>query len=131
MKSNYAEHALIGMGIGFPITLVCMTLIGGFNAIVAEFLVWMIASALYGILSGIVFIKKKDLSLPAAMGIHCLGCLLITVIAATVCGYADSFLSLLMGILPVFFIVYALVYALCVILMKKNEKQINDALNKK
>lgn len=130
MKTNYVEYAVVGMGIGFPITLVCMTLVGGFNDVVAEFLVWMIASALYGVLSGVLFYRKNDLSLPAEMALHCLGCLIVTVAAAAICGYVDSVLTILLGVLPVFVVIYALVYAFCIFLMKENEKQINQALNK-
>lgn len=128
---NYLESAIVGMGIGFPITLLCMTLVGGFNAVVMEFLVWMIASALYGVLSGVLFYKKNELSLPAAMALHCLGCLTVTIAAAAICGYADSIRTLLLGVLPVFLVIYGLVYAFCIFLMKQDEKQINQALEKK
>ena len=57
---KYVLNAIIGMGFGFPITLLGMALIGGYNAVVQEFLVWMVASALYGVLSTIMDEKKKN-----------------------------------------------------------------------
>lgn len=131
MKKHYMENALIGMGIGFPITLACMTLIGGFNAVMMEFLVWMVASALYGMISGAMFYTKNDLPLPAAMALHCLGCLIVTVAAAAICSYSDSVVALVLNVLPVFVVIYVLVYGFCIFLMKKNEKQINQALSEK
>ena len=46
---------ITGIGIGIPITLLCMTCLGGFNAVVKEFLVWTVASALFGALSLLLF----------------------------------------------------------------------------
>lgn len=128
MKMNYAQNAIVGMGFGFPITLLCMTLIGGYNDVIAEFLVWMAASALYGILSGVMFRGKLELPLPAALGLHCLGCLAITLGATVVCGYVTDIVSALPVLIP-FAVIYAVVYGLCVCMMKRNEKQINQALN--
>lgn len=128
-KFSLIDFTITGIGIGIPVTLVCMTLIGGFQSAVAEFLVWTVASALFGIISGLVFHTNHNLNLPVSMALHCLGCLIVATAAGAVCGYADSFPTLLAGILPVFVIVYVLVYALCIFLMKLEEKQINRALN--
>ena len=32
---------LTGIGIGIPVTLICMVSIGGYNPVVQEFLVWV------------------------------------------------------------------------------------------
>ena len=129
MKKNYLLNTIIGMGFGFPITLLCMTLMSGYSEVIREFLVWMVASALYGLLSGVFFNLKSNLPLPVAIIAHCLGCMTITAGAAAICGYAESFLSGLLGILPVFAAVYAAVYVVCFFLMKNDEKQINKALD--
>ena len=55
---KYVLNAIIGMGFGFPITLLCMALIGGCNAVMKELLIWMAASALYGVLSTIMGSEK-------------------------------------------------------------------------
>lgn len=121
--------AFRGLGIGFPVTLLCMTLIGGFNEVIAELLTWMVASALFGIVSGLVFIKS-DLSMPLATAIHCVCCLIIVVSACFICGYTDNLLTLITAILPVFIIIYAIIYLFCFLSMKKYEKEINETLNK-
>ena len=127
---KYVLNAIIGMGFGFPITLLSMTLIGGYNAVVQEFLVWMAASALYGVLSTIMNESKFDLPLPVSIGLHFFGCVAITMGAALLCGYVSSIADVLPVLIPAV-IIYAVVCLICFLLMKQNEKQINKALEEK
>ena len=118
------------MGFGFPITLLCMVLIGGYNAVVQEFLVWMVASALYGVLSTVMDSKKFDIPLLVSIGLHALGCIVITMGAALLCGYINSIADVL-TILIAALVIYTVVCLICFLLMKQNEKQINNALEEK
>lgn len=130
MKRSVGMSVIVGMGFGFPATLLCMALIGGFNPMLKEFAVWMVASALYGLVSVLVFNSKKEMALPLAMALHCVGCLAVTVVAVFVCGYVESILSFLLGVLPVFVIVYAVITGVSLLMMKIEEKRINEKLNK-
>lgn len=127
---KYVLNAIIGMGFGFPITLLCMILIGGYHAAMKEFIVWMAASALYGVLSTIMDEKKLEMPLPVSVGLHFLGCVAITLGAALLCGYVHSFADVLPILIPAI-LVYFTVYCICFLLMKQNEKQINKALEEK
>lgn len=127
---KYVLNAIIGMGFGFPITLLCMILIGGYNAVVQEFLVWMVASALYGVLSMVMDSKKFDMPLPVSIGLHALGCIVITMGAALLCGYIHSIADVLPILIPAL-VIYIVVCLICFLLMKQNEKQINKALEEK
>ena len=127
---KYVLNAIIGMGFGFPITLLCMILIGGYNVVMKEFLAWMAASALYGVLSTIMDEKKFDMPLPVSIGLHFFGCVAITMGAALLCGYLRSVADVLPILIPVI-IIYAVVCLICFLLMKQNEKQINKALKEK
>ena len=127
---KYVLSAIIGMGFGFPITLLCMALIGGYNAVVQEFLVWMVASALYGVLSTIMNESKFDLPLPVSIGLHFFGCVVITMGAALLCGYVSSIADVLPILIPAV-IIYAVVCLICFLLMKQNEKAVNKALEEK
>ena len=127
---KYVLNAIIGMGFGFPITLLCMTLIGGYNAVVQEFLVWMVASALYGLLSTVMDGKKLDMPLPVSIGLHALGCIAITMGAALLCGYIHSIADVLPILIPASAI-YVVICIVCFLLMKQNEKQVNKALEEK
>ncbi len=122
---------ITGIGIGVPITLLCMSCLGGFNVVVKEFLVWTVASALFGVLSLLLFQQPGNLSLPVATALHCLGCMLIATGAGAIIGYADSFLSLFLAILPVFLLVYLLLYGGFYFAMKKEARRINEELQKK
>lgn len=122
---------ITGIGTGIPITLVCMTLIGGYNGVIKEFLVWTVASALFGVLSLLLFQQPVNLSLPAATALHCAGCMVVAAAAGAIIGYADSFLSLLLGILPVFVVIYGILYGASYCAMKKEAQRINEELNNK
>lgn len=127
---KYIMNAIIGMGFGFPITLLCMVLVGGYNPVMKEFLVWMAASALYGVLSTVMDSDKIEMPLPAAIGVHALGCVGITMGAALLCGYIKSIADVLPILIPAI-IIYVAVCLVCFLLMKQNEKQINKALEEK
>ena len=130
MKKNFIQNAITGMGFGFPVTVLCMTMFGGFNSATRELLTWMIASALYGLLSGGIFHTKNNLPLPAAVGLHGVGCVVITMAAAGLCGYIRSAADVLPVLIPAV-VIYAVIYIICFLLMKQNEKQVNEALQKK
>ena len=127
---KYVLNAIVGMGFGFPITLLCMALIGGYNAVVQEFLVWMVASALYGVLSTVMDSKKFDMPLPVSIGLHFFGCVAITMGAALFCGYVSSIADVLPILIPAI-VIYFVVYFICFLLMKQNEKTVNKALEEK
>lgn len=131
MKKNnesLISFALSGTGIGFPVTALCMLLIGGYNQASRELLIWMVASALFGVTSGLFF-QKLNLKLITATVLHFACCLGIASAAGWLCGYADSFLGLLGAMLPVFVLVYAVVYLATFFAMKREAKRINKALD--
>ena len=127
---KYAIGALTGMGFGFPITLLCMILFGGYNPVLREFLIWMSASALYGLLSVVMNSKKFDMPLPLSIGLHFVGIVGITLGAAALCGYLNGIVSALLILVPTV-VIYVVVYFVCFLLMKKEEKTINKALEDK
>lgn len=120
---------ITGIGIGMPITIICMIIIGGWNGVIKEFLVWLVASALFGVLS-LVF-KSARLPLPLITAIHCVGCLIITCSACAIIGYSDSFFSILLAVLPVFIVVYAVIYIVALLSARAEAKKINETLQSK
>ena len=129
-SSAIIQSALTGMGFGFIVTTICVIANIGFTGIGKELAVWLIASALFGILSALVFYSPVCLSLPAAMVIHFVGCTVISIAAFFICGYADNMMDLICRFLPVFLVIYVVIYLICFLVMKLNEKQINASLNK-
>lgn len=131
MKQTSIIRAIIsGIGIGIPVTLVCMALLGGFNPVVREFLIWTVASALYGLITQLVFGSER-FSVPLALGLHCAGCVIITAAAVMLCGYTQNPGHFLSAILPVFLVVYIAVSAVCFLYAKWEAKKINAALEQK
>ncbi len=126
---NTLLACISGIGIGMPITVLCMTLIGGWNDAVKEVLVWLVASALFGVLS--LIFNSNRMNLIVSTVIHCVGCLAVTCTACTLNGYSDNFFEMLLAILPVFVIVYAVIYTSALISSKKEAKKITETLNKK
>lgn len=121
---------LSGIGIGIPVALICMVSIGGYNAVVQEFLVWTIASALFGVLSAVT-LKNDRMNLILSTVLHCLGCITITISACAIIGYGDNLLDILISVAPVFAAVYVSIYLISFISMKRNAKKANEALNNK
>lgn len=130
MKKRYALNAITGMGFGFPVTLLCMIAFGGYNGIIQELLVWMAASALYGILSGVLFDKENDLPQIAVIAIHFAGCVAITMGAALLNGYVSSIADVLPILIPAV-VIYAAICGICILLNKQTERRINKALEEK
>lgn len=129
-NTSLKQYIMSGLGVGFPTTLLCMTIIGGFNGVIFEFMTWMIASALFGLVSGLTF-SRENLSLPLATIIHCVCCFIIATLAATIIGYADSFWKICIGVLPVFIVAYLIIYFICFLSMKRKANKINELLNNK
>ena len=127
---KYIWSALTGMGFGFPITLLCMTVFGGFNEAIRELGIWMIASALYGVLAVAMDSDKLELSLPVSIGLHFGGCAAITLGASMACGYIQSLADVLPVMIPAV-VIYIVICFVCFLLMKQNEKKINEVLEQK
>lgn len=132
-KNTFAagEFVMQGIGIGVPVTLVCMTLLGGWNQAVAEMLVWTVASAWIGLLSGWCFYRRSEWSLLRATATHGLGCLGLVVGAGWICGYAKNLLELLLAMLPVFLVVYGGIYLAIYWVVRREAQRINEKLAQK
>ena len=129
-RFSWMSCVISGAGIGFPITVLSMILIGGFNQATRELLIWLVASILFGLTSGLFF-HKMNMSLIAATVLHFGCCLLIASGACWLCGYAESFLELLGALVPMFCLIYAGVYLAVFIGMKREAEQVNKALEEK
>lgn len=130
MKNNnfsWTSCILTSAGIGFIATVSCMLLFGGWNEATRELLIWLSASVLFGIASGLFF-RKEDGSLLTATALHFVCCLGIAAGAGWLCGYAEGFLTLLGAMIPVFLAVYAVVYLAFFFAMKREAARVNRNL---
>ncbi|MGI5885467.1 MAG: DUF3021 domain-containing protein [Candidatus Spyradocola sp.] len=114
-----------GLAIGFLVTTFCMWNLEGPNETMRQVLVWMIASVCYGAIS--LLFEVDALPLPAATAIHLLLCTGVTVTAAYVLGYADSFRTML-GVLPSFLVIYAGIYGVIFLCIWISARRMNRKL---
>lgn len=120
--------AIFGVGVGIPVTVICKSAMGGYNQTLKEIIVWIVASALMGLLSSIFFINKFNLLVSTI--IQCTGCFTVAMTACALCGYIDSIYTVLAEILPIFVVVYLVLYLVGFGVAKFEEKQVNNMLNK-
>lgn len=121
------EFALVGVGIGSIITTICMSIMAGPLCRTKDFAVWIIVSAIIGIVTKLMYSDKISLVLSTA--IHFCVSFVSVISASYICGYGKTLAELIKNILPVFLIIYVVVYIIIFIVSKLNEKAANNALN--
>ncbi len=134
MLKNIIKHISTGLAIGFIATTVCMWLFGAYEAegmqVMRCYTVWLLASALYGIIS---FIYDANLPLWASIPIHFALCLCVTFGASYGAGLM-KFMSpsqWFIFVLPVFIIIYAIIGITSLIYERHQEKVINQKIGNK
>ena len=126
---NILHFGIIGAGIGSVITTISMSALGNQTASIKEFAFWTLASMIMGIATKIMFTDK--IKLPVATILHFIICFSIVVITNIACGYIDSISTVFKLIVPMFIVIYILVYAVMFITAKLNEKAVNKSLDSK
>ena len=125
----------VGLAIGWIVTTACLWAWGcGSNdvsgiVIMRHMTIWMIASALYGLIS---LIYDSDLPLTAAIPIHFLSCGLVTFIASWAAGLFEIFSPWpywFIYVLPTFVVVYLIIGGISTFVELSRAKQINDKIN--
>lgn len=120
--------AIFGVGVGIPVTVICKSVMGGYNDTLKEIIIWIFASALLSLISSVLFIGKFNFLISTI--IHCVGCFTVGMTACALCGYIDSVYTVFAEILPVFVIVYLVLYLIGVAIARFEAKQITNMLNK-
>ncbi|MCI9625281.1 MAG: DUF3021 domain-containing protein [Clostridia bacterium] len=135
MKKKVMEHVIVGLGIGFVVTTVCLWIFKLNEAtgaeVMREFTVWLIASALYGLIS---LIYDSNMSLPLSCAIHFIACALVTFIASVASGIIDYFAhwyEWFIYVLPVFVLIYLVIGTGMTIVARCQAKKINEKISKK
>lgn len=109
MLRKIFSYVQSGLAIGFVATAVSMTLVSGLNAMTEQILVWMAASALFGLVT--LIFQNDRISLPVATLIHFAVCASVAIGAGALLGYADNLWDLIAGMAPVFLAIYLLISA--------------------
>lgn len=134
MRGKIIEHIITGLGLGFVITTICLWAFGVYEAngitVMRQYTTWLVASALYGLIS---LIYDSDVKFPLSLAIHFGSCAAVTFVASFVSGLFE-FMRLyewFIYVLPVFCIIYAVTGAVVTLVAKCQIKKINDKVKKK
>lgn len=127
--SYWITVILASIGVGAIITVAVTCLNGGFDETVRRFIIWIIASALFGIASLLIF-GKASFSLPLATALHAVICFGIVIAAVSLCGYDGGLGGNIAIIASVFAVVYIVIYIIAYFASKSEAAKINSKLNK-
>lgn len=123
---KWIESAILGMGVGIPITLGMMALFGGADPVIRQCAVWAAASALYGLLVPLIFRGERPILVE--LSLYALGGCLITLAGGAICGYLDS-AKVVVTMLLIFFAIFVVITSLALLGQKWEEKRTNEKLN--
>lgn len=126
MMRKILPYLQTGLAIGFVATAISMMVIQGVNDVTKQILVWMAASAIFGLVS-MIFMNDR-ISLPLATLIHFVVCASVAIGAGALLGYADSLWSLIAGVMPVFLVIYLVVSVVIYLSIWLNARALNRRL---
>ncbi len=129
MKLKYLwPYARTGLLIGMAILLAMQWIDPADHRIATEMTVWLIASVIYGVSSMLFSVER--LSLLAATVLHFLLAYVVTVLCCFYLGYGATLTQAALDCLPLFVILYALIYVGTSISIRIQMKRINQKLQK-
>lgn len=123
------DYIIFGIGIGTPISLICIYSFGADTKNMFQLVIWVCASALFGLMS--LFLSKTEINLIVATAIHFVACFAVTAVATILCGYFSSVTDFLIFCAPVFVSIYLVIYVIFTLKARYEAKKINEALNYK
>lgn len=121
-------RARTGLLVGMLVQLILLWSMQDTYGSALEITIWMGASVIYGVASGLF--DWERLSLLGATALHFLLSYAVTVTACLVLGYGKTLGACALGCLPLFVILYALIYLGITIAMRVQMKKINEKLQK-
>ena len=136
MKTKILNHIIVGLGIGFVITTVCFWAFGAYETgglgLMRQMTAWLVASALYGLIS---MIYDSSIRFPYSLIIHFVVCAVVTFAAVfasgIMVGYTGSWYSVILAVLPVFVVIYIVVGAAVTLACKCEAKKLNEKISLK
>ena len=121
-------YARTGLLVGMSVLLLMQWIDPADRAIAREMTVWLIASVIYGVSSMLFNVER--LSLLAATVLHFLLGYVVTVLCCFYLGYGATLTQAALDCLPLFVILYALIYVGTSISIRIQMKRINQKLQK-
>ena len=132
MLQKIIRYAATGLAIGSIISCACLcatslAFSGAIHPVLVEGMAWLGASLVYGLAS--MLFEWERLSLPLATALHMAVCLTITLLVAYGLGYGAG-IALLLGVVPLFLVIYAVIYLGFYFHDRRCARQANERLKK-
>lgn len=121
-------YARTGLLIGMAILLAMQWIDPADHRIATEMTVWLLASVIYGVSTMLFNVER--LSLLAATVLHFLLEYVVTVLCCLYLGYGATLEEAALGCLPLFVVLYVLIYVGSFISIRIQMKRINQKLQK-
>lgn len=125
-QNKIISYILTGLGIGSVCSLLSLWAYNGMDETLFQFAVWLVASALFGLVSLVYEVER--FSLLVASSVHLLGCAAIALTTSWLLGYSDNPLGLIKGILPGFLIIYGILYGICYLSSRSSARKLSEKL---
>lgn len=120
-------YLFTGIGIGAVMCTVSMAAMGGMNETLKQVLAWLAASALFAVFSKIICMDFGSLLIRSI--IHFCLCFILAVTVGTYLNYSSDWISSARVMLPVFFIIYVIIYVGMFMVRLAETKELNKKLN--
>lgn len=126
---NIFLYIAVGIAIGAVICTIGQLAVYGFNDVLKELSVWLIASAVIG-LASMVYENENLTDLTATL-IHAPITAIVALIAGWIIGYGEGSVMLLVTrMLPTVLVLYALIHLFLFLIRRSIARSINSRLNK-
>lgn len=102
------NNAFIGLGVGSVASTVSIAVMNGMDDTIRQVLVWLAASAVFGIISGIMCMDFANL--PVRTVIHFALCFLLAVTVGDFLDYSTGWFAGAKAMLPAFLLIYMVIY---------------------
>lgn len=132
MLQKIIRYAATGLAIGSIVSCASLCVMslaytGAVHPVLVEVMAWLGASLFYGLAS--MLFEWERLALPLATALHLAICLTVTLLVAYGLGYGAG-ISLLLGVAPLFLVIYAAIYLGFYLHERRCARQANARLKK-
>lgn len=133
MAKKIFKHIIVGLAIGFVCTTACLWIFRAYEAggifVMRQFTMWLLASAMYGVIS---LIYDTSVPFPLSLILHFTGCLAITFAGGVLSGFMEvlTWKEWFISVIPGFVIIYLIIGIAITLVSKYNAKKINKKIGK-
>lgn len=122
-------YAIVGIGIGSIVSTIILTLVFGMTELIQNLIVWLIASAIFGLIS--LVYESERLTFLTATCIHAPVVFIIALVSGWILGYGEgSIVLLLERMMPRIVLTYIIVHFVLFLIRRTAVQDVNSRLKK-